>query len=1357
MKTKVTQKLKQATMRAAALLAVIAAPSAFAASQTWSNAPTTANWNTTANWIANAAPGAVNITANNVNNDVATFNSLLSGGIGGIANPILTDDATVAGPTFPRTRQFGGITFDTANVGAYVIKAGNPTINLTDTNFVNSGVLYVSHNGTIQMTASVTNNQRIMGPTLVRLPSSTVGIYNVVNNSTNAATMYIDSLTNNSANSRGTTFVLGGSNTGTNTIAAVSRGATTTANTGTAANGLRKQGSGTWVLSGPNDFIATSMIDINDGLLVAKNSGAFSLSALVNVTSNAVLRLDNVGLDQVFVYMARNGTIRINGSGSLNGVTVSNSVSGISPTLATTSASDVFTVGTLLVVSSIVSGGAADSTLNTAGPGSVLLNTANTYIGKWNFAGKTNFINNASALGTGLNANVAAGAILDYTAQGAVSFVPTTSGFGGAGNGSTVGTTAATVIGDPGATLDLSSKNINLTFTPTGFSGDTTHPALIVAQGTLAIGGNTFFVNNASGTALGLGTYRLMTQVSGTITSGGGYAALISGSGTVGGSSVSILVSGGNVDLVVAPYVPKNLVWSGTGSSWDVATTADWLNGVTASVFNNSDNVTFNSVGSANPAVSLAGTLAPNSITVSNNTPLGYTFSGVGQIAGTTALTKAGTGALILSTANTYAGGTVVNNGTLRAGVGNAISSTGAGDVAVNGSAVIDLNGFNNTINGLNGSGSVDVQSGSTSALTVGNNDNSGSFSGVLKNTSGSLSITKIGTGSQTLSASNSYSGATTINAGTVSVANPNAFGAGVMIGNGGTVNLQTDLQLTSLTGSSGIIANNSNTSTNKIVLTGSNSMTYGGNINDGSGGGGVGLTLVSGTLTMSGNNTYTGGTLVGSGAAFYIPNGPAAVGGFVIASNNVTLGLSGGSATPGTPNSVTTVDGGKVRFESGAEGKIWQAQFHGGATATNRYVGSITFGQSLSFADFGGVVELANTNTANSNIRFLNGGGISGGENTLFVFERCYLHGRDAQTVRLGAIAGGNTTAGIGDQAAAISWEIGAKNTAQTFQGFITGPNTSIVKSGNNNLTLDGRMYFTNTVTLPDSSIVSYTLFTNAISYLGSTTVSNGTLTITAPNNLTNSPSITIAGGTLNVSAIGYATNQTTPDISAVDQPTNTVVVTTSTLDIRSGQTLAGQGNITGSVNAQAGSTVNVGQAVGTLAVSGSVSLNGAVNMNLNRTNSPNNSDRLTAASFSGSGATLNVTDAGPALYTGTICQLFSGPVAAFTTVNLPASNGATTYTWTNNIAINGTIQLLSGASPVDPNPTNITSTVVGSNLQLSWPSGHTGWTLQAQTNSLNVGISGTWFDVAGSATTNQVIVPIVPGNPTVFYRLKL
>jgi hypothetical protein len=75
-----------------------------------------------------------------------------------------------------------------------------------------------------------------------------------------------------------------------------------------------------------------------------------------------------------------------------------------------------------------------------------------------------------------------------------------------------------------------------------------------------------------------------------------------------------------------------------------------------------------------------------------------------------------------------------------------------------------------------------------------------------------------------------------------------------------------------------------------------------------------------------------------------------------------------------------------------------------------------------------------------------------------------------------------------------------------------------------------------------------------------------------------------------------------------------------------------------------------------------------------------------------------------------------------------------------------------------VNPNPTNIVSSVIGgTNLMLTWPTDHKGWALQVQTNSVHVGLSTNWATVANSTFTNQVVVPINKANGVVFYRLYL
>jgi polygalacturonase len=59
------------------------------------------------------------------------------------------------------------------------------------------------------------------------------------------------------------------------------------------------------------------------------------------------------------------------------------------------------------------------------------------------------------------------------------------------------------------------------------------------------------------------------------------------------------------------------------------------------------------------------------------------------------------------------------------------------------------------------------------------------------------------------------------------------------------------------------------------------------------------------------------------------------------------------------------------------------------------------------------------------------------------------------------------------------------------------------------------------------------------------------------------------------------------------------------------------------------------------------------------------------------------------------------------------------------------------------------------GNELQVSWPSDHTGWYLQIQTNPPGVGLTTNWTIYAGSNTTNQMSIPIDPTNGSVFLQL--
>ena len=135
----------------------------------------------------------------------------------------------------------------------------------------------------------------------------------------------------------------------------------------------------------------------------------------------------------------------------------------------------------------------------------------------------------------------------------------------------------------------------------------------------------------------------------------------------------------------------------------------------------------------------------------------------------------------------------------LRLGASEVIpDGAGKGDVTIAGTsdiARLDLNGFSETINGLNSAASGNNQianlGAGTPVLTLGNNNAGGSFGGVI---SGSMGLTKIGSGTQTLSGANTYTGDTNVNAGALIVTdslfsggavnvNTSASGAGTLIG----------------------------------------------------------------------------------------------------------------------------------------------------------------------------------------------------------------------------------------------------------------------------------------------------------------------------------------------------------------------------------------------------------------------------------------------------------------------------------------------------------------------------------------------------------------------------------------------
>lgn len=249
---------------------------------------------------------------------------------------------------------------------------------------------------------------------------------------------------------------------------------------------------------------------------------------------------------------------------------------------------------------------------------------------------------------------------------------------------------------------------------------------------------------------------------------------------------------------------------------------------------------------------------------------------------------------------------------------------------------------------------------------------------------------------------------------------------------------------------------------------------------------------------------------------------------------------------------------------------------------------------------------------------------------------------------------------------------------------------------------------------------------------YTGTTTVGVGTLFVTDSDGLAlaTTPAIAVAAGAI-------------LDVSAV-----------TPLVLNSGQTLSGSGTVNGDVTVPAGATLATGTptAIGTLSATGSVTLAGTTDVKLSGV-SGNTNDMLAVGNALTLGGTLNVTTLGVPPSGNASFTLFTatnGITGAFAVTNLPALSAGQTWVTTN--LANGILQLV---TTVNLNPTNIIAKVSGNTLSLTWPADHTGWTLQAQTNSLASGLGTNWFSLPNSASGNTFNITIDPTQGSVFYRL--
>ena len=874
---------------------------------------------------------------------------------------------------------------------------------------------------------------------------------------------------------------------------------------------------GTLTLTGANTYTGGTTIT---GGTLQLGAGGTTGSIVGNVTDNSALvfdRADNVTFSGAIsgtgsVTQQGGGVLTLTGANTYaGGTTITGGTLQLGAGGATGSIVGNVTDNSALVfdrADNVTFSGAISGTgsVTQQGGGVLTLTGANTYAGGTTIAAGTVRADAVNALGSGG---------VTFSGVGALE-----------ANAPTV-TTAVTINSGASATLGATAGNT------------------LTLAGSFTIPSSGVFTTIQFGSAANTGTVAIDTAPTSSFS---GAGAVIAG-GTVQIGSLAGSSFFGSMQAGVT-----------VGSS-AVAATLDLGAAVNAEVFNLS--------GNANGVIT--DTAGPTTLTTVNNLT-SSTYAGV---------IKDGAGAISLnvinfpglaltlsnSGGNTYSGTTTIESGaTLLGGATNAFSAASATTVLAGGT--LDLGGFNQTVSSLSGSGTV-TNSGVNSAILT-NQGASSTFSGVIQDGASLTGLTQNSAGNTlTLTGTNTYTGETTIAAGTLALGT-NGVTAGSIASSSGVIDngtfdisgtfvssLNIGATITTLSGS-GVV----NLGPQTLTIT-NGSTTFGGVIADGGINPGSGsLKLSGGALTLTGNNTYTGGTTITGGT---LQLGAGGTTGSIVGNvtNNSALvfdrsdTITFGGAVSGTGS--VTQQGSGVLILSGDDTysgptTVQAGTLMGGATNAFSAASSTTVnpGGTLDLGGLGltqtiNTVNLAGGVVRNGALTSLNGitstggtvdgiGGTTGltvnsGVTTLSTTTGANTYG-GATTINGGTLMGGATNAFSAASSTTVNpggtLDLGGLGLTQTINSVTlaggvvrNGALTSVNGITSTGGTVDG-IGGTTGLTV-NSGVTTLSTTTGANTYGGATTINGGTLMGGATNAFSAASSTTVnPGGTLDLGGLG-------------------------------------------------------------------------------------------------------------------------------------------------------------------------------------------------------------------------------------------